>query len=89
MSDAIRLTKLPSGLTVVSEKMPRVETVSLGAYVDAGARHETAVENGVSHFLEHMAFKGTATRDAAAIAREIENVGGHINAYTSRENTAF
>jgi len=89
MSDAIRLTHLPSGLTVVSEKMPRVETVSIGAYVDAGARHETAVENGVSHFLEHMAFKGTERRDAAAIAREIENVGGHINAYTSRENTAF
>jgi predicted Zn-dependent peptidase len=89
MTDAIRLTKLPSGLTVVSEKMPRVETVSLGAYVDAGARHETAPENGVSHFLEHMAFKGTAKRDAAGIAREIENVGGHINAYTSRENTAF
>jgi predicted Zn-dependent peptidase len=89
MSDAIRLTRLPSGLTVVSEKMPRVETVSFGAYVDAGARHETAPENGVSHFLEHMAFKGTAKRDAAAIAREIENVGGHLNAYTSRENTAF
>ncbi|WP_137181614.1 pitrilysin family protein [Roseomonas sp. AR75] len=89
MTDAIRLTRLPSGLTVVSEKMPRVETVSFGAYVDAGARHETAVENGVSHFLEHMAFKGTAKRDAAAIAREIENVGGHLNAYTSRENTAF
>ena len=89
MNDAIRLTRLPSGLTVVSEKMPRVETVSIGAYVDAGARHETAMENGVSHFLEHMAFKGTEKRDAAAIAREIENVGGHINAYTSRENTAF
>ena len=89
MNDAIKLTRLPNGLTVVSEKMPRVETVSLGAYVDAGARHEAATENGVSHFLEHMAFKGTARRDAAAIAREIENVGGHINAYTSRENTAF
>ncbi|HEV7264332.1 MAG TPA: pitrilysin family protein [Falsiroseomonas sp.] len=89
MTDAIQLTRLPSGLTIVSETMPRVETVSIGAYVDAGARHETAPENGVSHFLEHMAFKGTAKRDAAAIAREIENVGGHINAYTSRENTAF
>ncbi len=89
MNDAIRLTRLPSGLTVVSEKMPRVETVSIGAYVDAGTRHEAAPENGVSHFLEHMAFKGTERRDAAAIAREIENVGGHLNAYTSRENTAF
>ncbi|MGG5811326.1 M16 family metallopeptidase [Falsiroseomonas sp. CW058] len=89
MNDAIQLTRLNSGLTVVSERMPRVETVSIGAYVDAGTRHERAAENGVSHFLEHMAFKGTARRDAAAIAREIENVGGHLNAYTSRENTAF
>jgi predicted Zn-dependent peptidase len=89
MSEHVNLTRLPSGLTVVSERMPRVETVSIGAYVDAGTRHEATVENGVSHFLEHMAFKGTARRDAAAIAREIENVGGHLNAYTSRENTAF
>jgi predicted Zn-dependent peptidase len=89
MTDAIRLTRLPNGLTVVSEKMPRVETASIGAYVNAGTRHEAAAENGVSHFLEHMAFKGTERRDAAAIAREIENVGGHLNAYTSRENTAY
>jgi predicted Zn-dependent peptidase len=89
MNDAIRLTRLPNGLTVVSEMMPRVETVSIGAYVNAGTRHEAAAENGVSHFLEHMAFKGTEKRDAAAIAREIENVGGHLNAYTSRENTAY
>src|SRR4051812_12946891 len=80
-SDAIRLTRLPNGLTVVSEVMPRVETVSFGAYVSAGTRNETEAENGVSHFLEHMAFKGTAKRDAASIAREIENVGGHLNAY--------
>ena len=89
MSDAIRLTRLPNGLTIVSEHMPRVETVSFGAYVAAGTRHEAAAENGVSHFLEHMAFKGTERRDAAAIAREIENVGGHLNAYTARESTAY
>ncbi|WP_149538484.1 M16 family metallopeptidase [Siccirubricoccus phaeus] len=89
MSDAVRLTRLPNGLTVVSEVMPRVETVSFGAYVATGTRNETAAENGVSHFLEHMAFKGTEKRDAAAIAREIENVGGHLNAYTARENTAY
>ena len=88
-ASAIRLTRLPNGLTVVSEAMPRVETVSIGAYVAAGTRHETAEENGVSHFLEHMAFKGTERRDAAAIAREIENVGGHLNAYTAREQTAY
>jgi predicted Zn-dependent peptidase len=90
MTDAaVRLTRLPNGLTVVSERMPRVETVSIGAYVSAGTRHESAAENGVSHFLEHMAFKGTERRDAAAIAREIEAVGGHLNAYTARESTAY
>jgi predicted Zn-dependent peptidase len=89
MSDAVRLTRLPNGLTIVSEHMPRVETVSFGAYVATGTRNERAEENGVSHFLEHMAFKGTEKRDAAAIAREIENVGGHLNAYTARESTAY
>jgi len=89
MSEAVRVTRLPNGLTVVSEVMPRVETVSFGAYVAAGTRNESAAENGVSHFLEHMAFKGTDKRDAAGIAREIENVGGHLNAYTARESTAY
>jgi len=88
-SDAIRLTRLPSGLTVVTERMDRVETVSLGAYVAAGTRNEMASENGASHFLEHMAFKGTEKRNAAQIAEEIENVGGQINAYTAREQTAY
>src|SRR5450432_1489708 len=86
---AIRLTRLPTGLTVVTERMDRVETVSLGAYVASGTRNETAAENGVSHFLEHMAFKGTERRSAAQIAEEIEAVGGHINAYTAREQTAY
>jgi predicted Zn-dependent peptidase len=86
---AIRVSRLPSGLTVVTERMERVETVSLGAYVATGTRHETEEENGISHFLEHMAFKGTETRSAPRIAEEIENVGGHINAYTAREQTAF
>jgi predicted Zn-dependent peptidase len=86
---AVRLTRLPSGLTVVTERMERVETVSLGAYVAAGTRHEAAEENGVSHFLEHMAFKGTARRSAREIAEEIEAVGGHMNAYTAREQTAY
>ncbi len=91
MSDdqTINVTRLPSGLLVATERMDRVETVSFGAYVASGTRHEDASENGVSHFLEHMAFKGTATRSAARIAEEIENVGGHINAYTAREQTAY
>src|SRR6202008_5038046 len=89
VTEAIQLTRLPSGLTVVTERMERVETVSLGAYVATGSRHEHAAENGVSHFLEHMAFKGTERRSAAQIAEEIEAVGGHINAYTAREQTAY
>ena len=88
-SGAIRLTRLPSGLTVVTETMDRVETVSFGAYVATGTRNEAAEENGVSHFLEHMAFKGTERRSAMAIAEAVENVGGHINAYTAREQTAY
>jgi predicted Zn-dependent peptidase len=89
MDDPIQVTRLPSGLTVVTERMERVETVSIGAYVATGSRHETEEENGVSHFLEHMAFKGTQSRSAAKIAEEIEAVGGHINAYTAREQTAY
>src|SRR6185437_4422572 len=89
MDESIRLTRLPNGLTVVTERMERVETVSIGAYVATGSRNETPAENGVSHFLEHMAFKGTESRSAAAIAEEIEAVGGHINAYTAREQTAY
>ncbi len=89
MDDLINLTRLPSGLLVVTEQMDRVETVSFGAYVASGTRNEQASENGVSHFLEHMAFKGTTHRTAAGIAEEIENVGGQINAYTAREQTAY
>ena len=89
MNEAIQVTRLPSGLTVVTERMDRVETVSLGAYVATGTRHEQEEANGVSHFLEHMAFKGTERRSPADIAAEIEAVGGHINAYTAREQTAY
>lgn len=89
MTEPVRLTRLGNGLTVVSETMPRVETVSIGVYVGTGTRDEEAAENGVSHFLEHMAFKGTARRDALAISAEIEGVGGHLNAWTAREQTAY
>jgi len=87
--EAIRVTRLPSGLTVVTEQMDHVETISLGAYVASGTRNEAPEQNGVSHFLEHMAFKGTERRTAADIAEAVENVGGHINAYTAREQTAY
>lgn len=85
----VRLTTLENGLRVATDTMDTVETVTLGAWVEAGSRDEPAELNGISHFLEHMVFKGTERRTARAIAEEIEAVGGHINAYTSRENTAF
>ncbi|MBB4284404.1 M16 family metallopeptidase [Roseospira goensis] len=86
---AIRETRLPNGLRVVTDPMDTVETVSVGVWADVGARHEPADLNGVCHMLEHMAFKGTRRRTALDIAVEMEDVGGHMNAYTSREHTAF
>ena len=86
---SVQLTTLPNGLRVVTENMPGLETVSLGVWVNVGARAEAAELNGVSHMLEHMAFKGTTSRSALDIAEQIESVGGHLNAYTSREQTAY
>ncbi len=85
----VKIEKLANGLTVVTDRMPHVETAAIGVWVEAGARHETAATNGVSHLLEHMAFKGTKTRTARRIAEEIEAAGGYLNAYTSREQTCF
>ncbi len=85
----VRVTQLPNGLRVVTDSMNTVETVTFGAWVGIGTRHEDANLSGVSHFLEHMAFKGTRRRSARAIAEEIEAVGGYMNAHTTREYTAF
>ncbi len=85
----VEVTRLANGLTVATDRMDSVETVSLGAWVRVGTRHERAELNGVAHFLEHMVFKGTERRSARDIAQEIEAVGGHLNAYTGRESTAF
>jgi predicted Zn-dependent peptidase len=85
----VELSKLENGLQIATDRIDTVDTVSLGIWVDVGTRHEPPEINGVAHFLEHMAFKGTERRSAAAIAEEIEAVGGHLNAYTSRESTAF
>jgi predicted Zn-dependent peptidase len=87
--EGVRVTTLDNGLRVATDAMTSVETVSVGAWVGVGARHEAPDVNGVSHVLEHMAFKGTLRRTARAIAEEIEAVGGHLNAYTSHENTAY
>ncbi len=84
-----RITLLPNGLRVVTENRPGLLSTAVGIWVDAGSRHETAQQNGISHMLEHMAFKGTERRSALQIAKEIEDVGGYLNAYTSREHTAY
>src|ERR1700731_3015696 len=84
-----QLSTLTNGLRVATDRVDTVDTVSLGIWIDVGTRHEPAAINGVAHLLEHMAFKGTERRSALAIAEEIEAVGGHLNAYTSREHTAY
>ena len=85
----VNLTALKNGLRVVTVERPQTETVSLGIWVNTGNAYETADVNGISHFVEHMVFKGTAKRNSLQISEDIENVGGHTNAYTSREFTVF
>ena len=85
----VQLHTLKNGLRVVTEFMPGLQSAAVGVWVNAGGRHEAPDQNGIAHFLEHMAFKGTKRRSALQIAEEIEDVGGYINAYTSREVTAY
>ncbi len=86
---SVKVTRLPSGLSVVTDQMPHLETASLGVWVGSGSRDEQPDEHGISHLLEHMAFKGTRRRSARQIAEEIEAVGGDLNAATSVETTAY
>lgn len=83
------VTTLNSGLRVASETVQGSETATVGVWIDAGSRYETASNNGVAHFLEHLAFKGTEKRTQQQLEVEIENMGGHLNAYTSREQTVY
>src|SRR5450755_1262053 len=85
----IEISRLSNGLTIVTDPMPQLESAAVGVWVNTGTRNETRAVMGVSHMLEHMAFKGTKRRSARDIAEEIEAVGGYLNAYTSREQTAF
>jgi len=85
----VRITTLPSGLRVISAEIAHVRSVALGAWVGAGTRDEKPEEAGLAHFLEHMTFKGTGRRSARRIAEEIEDVGGSLDAYTTREYTAY
>jgi predicted Zn-dependent peptidase len=85
----IRKTVLPNGLLVLTESMPQVRSVSMGAWIGSGSRDETAEINGVSHFVEHMVFKGTTSRSAKQIAREVDTIGGNLDAFTSKETVCF
>ena len=85
----VEVTRLPSGLSVVTDRMPHLETASLGVWIGSGSRNEKPDEHGISHLLEHMAFKGTKRRTARQIAETIEAVGGDLNAATSVESTGY
>ena len=85
----MQVTRLPNGLRVVSESIPFASTATVGVWIDAGSRYENDTTNGTAHFLEHMAFKGTTSRTVRDLEVEIENMGGHLNAYTSREQTCY
>ena len=83
------LTTLENGIRVITSERPDIESVSLGVWVKTGSAYEEESINGISHFLEHMVFKGSAKRNLVQISEDIEDVGGQINAYTSREFTSF
>jgi predicted Zn-dependent peptidase len=85
----IRSTRLPNGLLVLTERMPHVRSVSMGVWLDGGSRDETPAMNGISHFLEHMVFKGTTTRSAQQFAREADALGGNVDAFTGKETVCF
>jgi predicted Zn-dependent peptidase len=86
---SINKTELKNGIRILSRQIPNVRSVSMGVWVDVGARDESSEENGLSHLIEHMIFKGTKRRNAFQIAKEFDAIGGHTNAFTSMENTCF
>ena len=85
----IQSSTLSNGLRVITDSVPTVESVALGIWCDVGTRHEDLAHNGVAHMVEHMMFNGTSTRSAQDIVSQIESVGGQMNAFTSREITAY
>src|SRR5437868_3699165 len=85
----IEMTTLPNGVRVITEVMRHVRSVSVGIWVGSGSRRETPDQNGISHFIEHMLFKGTTTRSAEDIARSVDSIGGNLDAFTSKEMTCY
>jgi len=86
---SIRREVLPNGLTILTEEMPHIRSISIGIWIKTGSRHEEPDVNGISHFIEHMVFKGTATRSAADIARQVDSIGGNMDAFTAKECICF
>src|SRR5260370_4898813 len=86
---SVERTVLPNGLTILTERMENVRSVAMGVWVRAGSRHEIAELNGISHFVEHMVFKGTESRTAQRIAREVDAIGGNLDAFTGKETICF
>ena len=84
-----QVTRLDNGLTVATAEMPHMASVSLGIWVGIGSRYEAERINGISHFIEHLLFKGTKKRSAKQISQDVEGIGGYLNAFTSEENTCF
>ncbi len=89
LTPAVERTELPSGVRVLTETVPSVGSVAVGAWVDAGSRDETEPEAGITHFIEHMVFKGTQRRRGYLINQRMESVGGYLNAFTTKEHTCF
>lgn len=89
ISATYKKTVLPGGIRIVSEEIPHVKSVCIGFWIDSGSRHETEANNGISHFVEHMVFKGTEHRSTQQIARSLESVGGYLNAFTTKEHTCY
>ncbi|WP_412063169.1 M16 family metallopeptidase [Rubrivirga sp. IMCC45206] len=89
LTPAVERTRLDSGVRVLTETVPSVGSVAVGAFVDAGSRDEAAAEGGITHFIEHMVFKGTGRRAGYLINQRMESVGGYMNAFTTKEHTCF
>ena len=87
--EAYRKSVLPNGMRVITERMPHVRSVAVGVWVETGSRHEPEERGGISHLIEHLVFKGTATRTAEDIARTMDSVGGQMDAFTTKEHTCF
>src|SRR5580700_378340 len=85
----IEMTTLPNGVRVITEAMPHVRSISVGIWIGTGSRRESSEQNGISHFIEHMLFKGTTSRSAEDIARSVDSVGGNLDAFTAKELVCF